>query len=99
MESKVKFQIKEFDEFIILEFFIEGGILNPEDLRTIELPPLPYNKGIAISGRGPVWLYCNLTHLLHPARWIATYEPRTNSIIVVASHVNTYRPGDVIELE
>ena len=97
--SKIGFSIKEFYNFSLIEFVIKGGIIDPSDLKNVELPPVPYNKGAAISGRGPVWLYANLAHLLHPARWVGTYEPRMNSIIVVASHVNHPQPGDVIPLE
>jgi len=100
MTERIRFSIKEFKDFLILEFVITtpSGTIDPIDLKEIVLPKMPLNTGIAISGRGPVWLYCNLAHMLHPARWVGTFEPRSNSIIVVSSHVNKPTAGDVISL-
>ncbi len=98
MEEIIKFGVKEFETFVMLEFVIvkEGGKLTPSDLKKVSLPPIPINKGVAILVIGPVWLYCNFTHLLSYARWIGTFEPRSNSIVVAVSRVNTPSVGDLI---
>lgn len=77
----------------VLEFEISSGILSHEKLPCVgscilkELPLSEYGKKvIGISGRGPVWLYAYLTHLLHPYAGVAVYDPRVGGYIVVSRH-------------
>jgi CRISPR-associated protein Csx3 len=55
-------------------------------------------KGIILSGRGPIWLYCYLTHYYHPTKFIATYDPRLNGAVIVESHTKDYKSGELIEV-
>lgn len=69
-----------------------GGVLNPADLPTLgervreAVAQRGWDALWAISGRMPVWAYAFLTHLLHPAQGVATYEPRSAGFIVVSRH-------------
>jgi len=81
--SEIKFGVKEEDKYSIVSFEIEG-VISPEDLIAIAPPKVEGSKGVILSGRGPIWLYCFLTHFYHPTKFIATYDPRlpeANTII------------------
>ena len=94
-------KVERKEGFVLVEFELEGAI-SPEKLREITLEKLGLElkdarSGIVISGRGPIWLYSYLCHLLHPFRWVACFDPRLGAV-VVQSHGPEVRVGDVIEL-
>ena len=56
-------------------------------------------KLLVLSGRGPIWMYCMLLHsLLHVVPAIAVFDPKVGGAIVVASHTQEYREGQIVEL-
>ena len=82
--------ITEGERFTVAEFSItaENGSLNYKDLPAADLPEkLKMNKGLVISGRGPVWLYGHLVHRAHPFAWVAIYDPRLKGAVVIERHV------------
>jgi len=81
----------------LLEFWIENGVTTPKEAFSVELPKVPLNRGVILSGRGPIWLYGRLIHYYHPARWVAVYDPRLGAV-VVQSHVPDVKEGEVIEI-
>lgn len=51
---------------------------------------------VAISGRGPIWMYGKLLHaLLHVTRAVAFYDPKVG-FVIVASHTPQYQDMQVI---
>jgi len=80
----------------LIAFEIEGGVTTPEEVFGEELPKAPLDKGVILSGRGPIWLFARLIHYYHPARWIAVHDPRIG-YIVVQSHCKERRDGEVLE--
>lgn len=64
-----------------------------------ELPKIPRGGLVVVSGRAPIWRYCQAFHLLHgsPAGAIAVYDPRLGAV-VVASHSPEYEEGTVLEV-
>jgi CRISPR-associated protein Csx3 len=93
--SKIKFNVKESDEYTIVSFEIEG-VISPEDLAALIPPKVDGSKGVILSGRGPVWLYCFLTHFYHPTKFIATYDPRLGGAVIVETHSVEYAIGSVL---
>ena len=94
--SKIKFNVKESDEYTIVSFEIEG-VISPEDLVSLTPPKVDGSKGVILSGRGPVWLYCFLTHFYHPTKFIATYDPRLGGAVIVETHSVEYAIGSVLK--
>ena len=56
---------------------------------------------LAISGRGPIWLYGMIVHeLVHIVRSLAVFDPKLNGVVIVATHYGeSLEPGDVVALE
>lgn len=79
----------------LVAFDIEGGVTTPEEAFGIELPKVPLDGGVILSGRGPIWLFARLVHYYHPARWIAVHDPRIG-YIVVQSHCKERYEGEVL---
>lgn len=73
--GEINFKVKEEEEYSILSFEIDG-VISPEDLIVLTPPKVNGSKGVILSGRGPIWLYCFLTHFYHPTKFIATFDPR-----------------------
>ncbi|SMP05169.1 CRISPR-associated protein Csx3 [Desulfurobacterium pacificum] len=94
----IRFSKKEIlnGEAVLVEFEIEDGVTTPKEAFSVELPPVPYGKGVILSGRGPIWFYGRLIHHFHPAKWVAVFDPRIGAV-VVQSHTKEIREGDVIE--
>jgi CRISPR-associated protein Csx3 len=80
----------------IITFDIEGGVTTPEEVFGAELPKVPLDKGVILSGRGPIWLFARLIHHYHPTRWIAVHDPRIG-YIVVQSHCKERHEGEILE--
>jgi len=53
---------------------------------------------VIISGRIPIWLAAALTHYYHPTAVVATFDPRYNAGIVVASHRAEFKVGDLVSV-
>jgi len=94
----ITFRISEVlnGKAVLVEFEIEGGVTTPKEAFSVELPPVPFGKGVILSGRGPIWFYGRLIHHFHPAKWVAVFDPRIGAV-VVQSHTKEIREGDVIE--
>jgi CRISPR-associated protein Csx3 len=74
-------------------------IIQPEDLRAIAFPAhVQWQQGVAIEGRGPIWLYGYLVHECHPAAWVGCYDTRLG-IVVVSTHSRTVAVGDILEID
>lgn len=95
--SKIKFNVIEEDEYSILSFEIEG-VISPEDLVGLMPPKVEGSKGVILSGRGPIWLYCFLTHFYHPTKFIATHDPRLGGAVIVETHSAAYVIGSILHV-
>ena len=63
----------------------------------IPLLSIPNDKGLMLSGRLPIWLYCAVArHYAEQAAWIACYQPFLNGGVVVYSTTPDVAVGDVI---
>ena len=94
--GNVTLNTKEEKDFTVVSFEIDG-VLDPQDLATLVPPKVIGTKGVIINGRGPIWLYCFLTHFYHPTRFVATYDPRLGGAVIVESHFAEYQTGSIIE--
>jgi len=95
--DEIKFNIIERDEYTILHFELCNPIL-PKALKSLNPPEVNPTKGVILSGRGPIWLYCYLTHHYHPTKFIATYDPRLGGAVIVESHSPQHKIGEIIKI-
>ena len=86
----------ERNDYSLIEFELDG-IIEPEILTNLKPPKVNGAKGVILSGRGPIWLYCYLIHHYHPTKFIAIYDPRIGAIIVQSHHPN-YKIGEVLKV-
>lgn len=98
---EIIFNTKTTSDYTLITFEID--VFFAEDLKEIAPPdPIKNNfahKGVIISGRGPIWLYGYLIHYYHPAKWVATHDPRLKGAVVVQSHTKDVKVGDLITFE
>lgn len=94
--TKIKLNVKEEKEFSVVSFRTDE-IIKAEDLISLSLPEVNGTKGVVISGRGPIWLYCFLAHFYHPTQFVATYDPRLGGAVIVQSHTVKYRAGSILK--
>ncbi len=93
----ISFSLKTVNELsaTLITFEIDGGVTTPEEAFKVELPKVPLDGGVILSGRGPIWFFARLIHHYHPAKWIAVHDPRIG-YIVVQSHSLERREGEVL---
>jgi CRISPR-associated protein Csx3 len=73
--------------------------IKPAELEALELPAqLNFNQGIVLFGQAPIWLFAHLVHQCHPAPWIATYDIRSRTAVVVKSSIASPQVGDIISV-
>jgi len=87
--------------FQILELNLKGnGLIEPSDLKNVKLPKgIDFRKGVVIYGKAPVWLFAFLSHELHIAKWVATFDPRIGAVVVQSHDASSPQVGDVISSE
>lgn len=79
---------------------LSNGLIEPVDLKHIILPSgIDFRKGVIIYGKAPVWLYAFLSHELHIAKWVATFDPRIGAVVVQSHGVDSPQKGDIIPSE
>ncbi|RLG05954.1 MAG: hypothetical protein DRN68_07790, partial [Thaumarchaeota archaeon] len=50
---------------------------------------------IKITGRGPIWLYSAIVHIVaHLTKAVAVYDAINNTYVIVVSHHPKYRIGE-----
>lgn len=96
--EKVRFRVINKEEYTIVHFDLED-IIEPSVLKDIHPPKVNGTKGVVLSGRGPIWLYCFLAHYYHPTRFLATYDPRLGGAVVTQTHDPNYHVGEIIVIE
>jgi CRISPR-associated protein Csx3 len=102
MKSNLKFRLYgSNNHFQILELNLKGnGLIEPSDLKNVKLPKgIDFRKGVVIYGKAPVWLFAFLSHELHIAKWVATFDPRVGAVIVQSHDSNSPQKGDIIQSE
>ena len=96
--SKITFDVQEADNYSLISFETEG-VIAPEDLRDLVPPQIDATKGAVLSGRGPIWLYCFLTHFYHPTKFVATNDPRLGGAVIVETHSTEYAIGSIFNYD
>jgi CRISPR-associated protein Csx3 len=96
----IEFSTTEYSDCTIVEFQIGGdGVLAPTVLDGLVPPDVAPSKGVVLSGRGPVWLFCHLAHHYHPTAWVGTFAPSEGGAVVIARHTrNAPAIGSVVPL-
>ena len=92
---RIGFKTCEKETYTIVKFELDGPI-DPIDLQEIKPPRVNGTKGVILSGRGPIWLYCYLAHWYHHTRFVATHDPRVGGAIIVETHHPTYKIGRIV---
>jgi len=96
--EKVIFRVLEEDSFTLVEFQLANSI-SPRILKEINPPKVKPTKGVVLSGRAPLWLYCYLVHYYHPTKFVAVYDPRLDGAVTVESHSSQTEVGSIIEVK
>ena len=91
----IEFSIEEKEYYTIVSFDLKDAI-SPDIISSIIPPKVNATKGVLLNGRGPIWLYCFLAHYYHPTAFIATYDPRLGGAVIVESHKQGFKIGDMI---
>jgi len=97
--AKPTFEIIDAGTARVVRFEIPGGVTTPEEFAeaTGEVAgQLPGTQPVMINGRGPVWGYGMLIHAAHPTPAVGCFDPRMGGYVVVATHDEAYRVGDLI---
>jgi len=93
----VQFKVSEFETFSLVEIDIDGGVIDPSELATLNPPQITGKKGVVLSGRAPIWLMAALAHHFHITKWVATFDPRLAGGVVVSRHaVDAPELGEVV---
>lgn len=86
---------------IFINVVLTKGIINTEEIEKLidEMPVEAGGKeGVILSGRMPVWAFASLVHHFHPRPYVATFDPRLFGGVIVASHTESLKVGDVIDI-
>lgn len=83
-----------------LRWSLAGSYLDYHACRTEELqgPSLPLDRGVILSGKGPLWLYTGLVRAYHAWPWVAVAYPPEGIGVVVHSRDPEMPVGSTISL-
>lgn len=94
--ENIEFIADERENWTVVSFELKD-VISPEDLLNLNPPKVDPTKGVLLNGRGPIWLYCYLTHYYHLTAFVATCDPRLGGAVVVESHTRDFRVGEIIK--
>ena len=94
--NKINFNVDEKEEYTFVSFEIPTSS-PPKIYQRFSPPAVNGAKGVVLSGRGPIWLYCFLTHFYHPTKFIATYDTRLEGAVIVERHAVEYQIGSILK--
>ena len=104
--SKFSCEIRDFGKFLFVDVRIgENGLMTPEELPELlkvvkeAVGNKYFGKGVVISGRLPVWTHSAIAHLFHASKFVAHFDPRLQGGVVVSTHDNNYKIGQVIPVQ
>lgn len=75
------------------------NLISVEEMLTLEIPQeLERIQGIILYGRAPNWLYAYLIERLFSYPWVACFDVRSQSAIVVSSKDSSVAVGDILPI-
>ena len=105
-KSQVQLQITQLQGINNTYQTLEINLLQPqslitvEEMLTLEIPKgIDRTQGIILYGSAPIWLYAYLIERLSSYPWVACFDLRSQSAIVVASQVSSVTVGDSIPIQ
>ncbi len=100
-EQAVSIALWEDKGATVLSARLVDDYLDYAEADKLIFPSLSSKKGVILNGKLPLWLVTALVHLYNTVvgvPWVACYSPQLESAVVVASHVTTHAPGDLVPL-
>lgn len=100
IHPEITFEVENRKDCTLFHCYLHNQNLAYAQLGGLNVPVLPIDKGVILSGKLPLWLFSALTHFYQQAHlpWIAGYYPQRESCVVVYSRVPDHVPGDLIPL-
>lgn len=85
---------------LVIDLLAPLRFIQPDALQSLPLPDtLDLQREVIIFGAAPIWLYASLIDRCRSAPWVATYDLRSQSAVVVCSRISEYVAGDAIQIE
>lgn len=73
------------------------SLISVEEMLTLEIPKeLDRSQGIILYGSAPNWLYAYLIDQLFSYLWVACFDVRSQSAVIVASQISSVTVGDIL---
>lgn len=105
-QSEVKLQVitllanQKPCQTLVVDLLAPLRHIQPNALQSLPLPDtLDLQREVLIFGAAAIWLYAYLIDRCRQAPWIATYDLRTQSAVVVCSRTSEHTPGDTIAIQ
>lgn len=102
-QSEIAFQViylttpQQECQTLAINLLKPESLIGTHELRSLQLPEeLDLQREVILYGRAPNWLLSHLSDRLREVPWLAYYDIRTQSAIVVHSQTNQPQPGDTI---
>ncbi len=97
-EDEWEIELQETETCSLLEMNSKSQYLDIAEPEKIPLLTVPTDKGVILSGRIPIWLYCAVARQLIPTvPWIAIYQPnKIKGSIVIYSKETAVSIGSII---
>ncbi|MBF2067076.1 MAG: CRISPR-associated protein Csx3 [Calothrix sp. C42_A2020_038] len=104
-KPKVQLEVFELESGEHKYQALEINLVEPKDLisvsemQMLEIPPeLNLQREIILYGVAPNWLYGNLIWRFYNVPWVASFDIRSKTAVVVSSCTSSIEPGDIIPI-
>jgi len=96
-KDPIRIEVLKRHDHIRLEFVIPRVYLDYTEAKEIKVPSVPYDQGLVLSGKLPLWMWTALALAYREAPWIAVYQPQwADKAIVISSKQKSPRLGTYI---
>jgi len=104
-QSKVQLEVFELNsgscnyQTLAINLLEPKSLIAVDEMLSLELPAeLNLQREIILYGSAPIWLYSHLVECFHDVPWVACYDIRSQTAVVVSSKVSQVQPGDTIPI-
>ncbi|MBU1299289.1 MAG: hypothetical protein KKE44_26335 [Proteobacteria bacterium] len=93
----LNWKVEDRSDYTFMEFSIPDGVFDDTVLPEVIVPEVCHDKGVVVSGRGPIYLSVAIIMAYKNTAWVASFYPQNKeAIIVIRNSSDAPQLGEVI---
>ncbi len=95
-DAPLQVTVRPAAEYTYLECTLPRHYIDYLEAADLSVPPVPWERGLVLSGKLPHWLLSGLALAYRQARWLAVYQPQIGGAVVIHAPTGSPALGDTL---